>query len=131
MIQILPHIMYLKTLVKILLQIMFLNMKYKTQRISQNTRNSDFLKNREIRQFAFDISSSSAIRPILFTFEYSSLKTFTTTATDPSSSTENRHRQSLSISSLPYHCNKARGLSPFLRAIRPLLSSTFAIPSVR
>ena len=50
MIQILPHIMYLKTLVKILLPVMALNMDYKTHKTSKNTRNSDFPKNRKTSQ---------------------------------------------------------------------------------
>ena len=59
MIQILPYMMYLKTLVKILLPVMDLNISNKTQNTSKNTHNSDFLKNREI-WFSSDISRSSA-----------------------------------------------------------------------
>ena len=47
MIHILPHMMYLTSLVKILLPVMDLNMSYKTKIASKNTRNSDFPKNRE------------------------------------------------------------------------------------
>ena len=77
---------------------MFLNMKYKTQRISQNTRNSDFLKNREIRQFAFNIHISNAIRPILLSLRVLIYKTFD----------HNHHR--------PFHYTKIIiGKSPFVR----------------
>ena len=58
MIQILPCMMSLKLLVKILLQVMDLNMNYKIQSTPKNTRNSDFLKIREIRFWCF-ISCSS------------------------------------------------------------------------
>ena len=44
---------------KILLPVMYLNMAYKTKITLENTRNSDFPKNREIR-FSSDISPSSA-----------------------------------------------------------------------
>ena len=48
MFHILPYMIYLKPLVKILLQIIDLNMAYKIQIISKNTRNNDFRKTREI-----------------------------------------------------------------------------------
>ena len=51
--QMLTSMMCVKLLVKILLQVMDLNMNYKTQKTSQNTRNSDFRKNREINQVTF------------------------------------------------------------------------------
>ena len=59
MIHILPYMMYLRLLVKILLQVMDLNMAFKTQKTSKNTRNSDFRKTHEI-WFSRDISRSSA-----------------------------------------------------------------------
>ena len=49
MFHILPYMMYLKSLVKILLRVMDLNMSYKTHKTSKYTRNSDLPKNREIR----------------------------------------------------------------------------------
>ena len=76
MIQNLPYIMYLKTLVKILLRVMDLNISNKTQNTSKNTRNSYFLKNREINQFAFNIHISNAIRPILSSLRVLIYKTF-------------------------------------------------------
>ena len=45
---VLPHMMYLKSLVKILLPVMDLNMTYKNHKTSKYTRNSDFQKTREI-----------------------------------------------------------------------------------
>ena len=48
MFHILPCMMYLKSLVKILLPIMDLNMVYKTKTALKNTLNSDFRKTREI-----------------------------------------------------------------------------------
>ena len=47
MVYILPYIMYLRSLVKILLPVMDLNMAYKTKIALKNTRNSDFRKTRE------------------------------------------------------------------------------------
>ena len=58
MFHILPYMMYLKSLVKILLRVMDLNMSYKTHKTSKYTRNSDLPKNREIR-FSCYISRSS------------------------------------------------------------------------
>ena len=42
MLHILTYMMYLKLMVKILLQVMDLNMAYKLCKIVMNTRNSDF-----------------------------------------------------------------------------------------
>ena len=48
MFRILPYMAYFKSLVKILLPVMDLNMDYKTKIASINTCNSDFRKTREI-----------------------------------------------------------------------------------
>ena len=48
MFHILPHMMYLKSLVKFLLRVMYLNMANKNHKTSKYTRNSDFQKNCEI-----------------------------------------------------------------------------------
>ena len=65
---ILPYMIYLRSIVKILLPIMDLNIAYKTHKTSKNTRNSDFRKTREIRFWCY-ISRSSA--PYAFFFPLS------------------------------------------------------------
>ena len=61
--------MFLKLLVKILLQVMDLNIAYKTHKTSKNTRNSDFRKMCEIR--LRDIFRSSTSYALFFPSTYS------------------------------------------------------------
>ena len=84
MFHILPYMMYLRSIVKILLRVMDLNMAYKTKIALKNTRNSDFLKNREIR-FSCYISRSSAPYAPFFALltSYTILLSITTTSTSP------------------------------------------------
>ena len=72
MLHILPHMVYYISFVKILLQVIDLNMVYKTRRTSKYIRNSDFTKNRDIR-FSRDIFRSSAPYALfspLYTYSY-------------------------------------------------------------